>query len=314
LALVYTIQHIAAQNQSKRTSKFFNNNPLQKKPFFSPALQLKPADEKAEATPGVPEETTKYLEELNRDFDEARKNLCELSRALFKQAINTGSTINRDTPMALDTFSSVAANCSSLSGYIKLKPKSITEPGIYKTYEHNYTDDYTGSKEGRDRFDANAWHRAVKQGTNAGTREEIAGVGGFYQRSNDTINLPKDATLGSALHESMHRMSGNRFRSFTRKTDNPDFLSEGATQFFTDKVLMDIGLPKMSGHKYGSNVAAIENLVRKMNGNFDPLARLYFQDDMAAFHEILFQLQLAPDMKTMIANPGQKIYDAVKTQ
>ncbi len=313
--MVYFTQHIAAQNQLKRTNNFFYNNPVQAKPFFSPVLQLKPDDKKAEATmPGLPEETTKYLEELNRDFDEARKNLCELSRELFKQAINTNNKINRNTAMALDVFSNVAANCSSLSGYIKLKPASIAGTGVYKTYEHNYTDDYSGSKEGRDRFDANAWHQAVKKGTNARTREEIAGVGGFYQRSDDTINLPEDATLGSALHESMHRMSGSRFRSFTRKADNPDFLSEGATQYFTDKVLTDIGLRKMSGHKYGSNVTAIENLVRKMNGNFDPLARLYFQDDMAAFHEILFRLQLAPDLKTMIANPGQKIYDAVKTQ
>ena len=311
--MVYSAQHIAAQNQSKKRSQFFNNT-VQAKPFFSPVLQLKPAGEKVETVmPGVPEETAKYLEELNRDFDKARKNLCELSRELFKQAINTKGIINSDTAMALDVFSNVAANCSSLSGYIKLKPKSIAGTGVYKTYAHNYTDDFTGSKEGRDKFDANDWHQAVKQGTNAATREEIAGVGGFYQRSNDTINLPEDATLGSALHESMHRMSGSRFRSFTRKFTDPDFLSEGATQYFTDKVLMDIGLPKMSGHKYGSNVAAIENLVRKMNGNFDALARLYFQDDITAFHEILFALQLAPDLKTMIANPGQKIYDAVKT-
>lgn len=314
--MAYSSQHITAQNELKNTNQFFNSNynVVQIKPFFSPALQLKPADETAKTTmPGVPGETVKYLEELNHDFDQARKSLCELSRDLFKQAVNPGSKINRDTAMALDVFSSVAANCSTLSGYIKLKPKSIAGTGVYKTYSHSYADDYTGSKDGRERFDANPWHQAVKKGTTAGTREEIAGVGGFYQRADDTINLPEDATLGSALHESMHRMSGTRFRSFTRKADNPDFLSEGATQYFTDKVLMDIGLPKMTGHKYGSNVAAIENLVRKMNGNFDPLARLYFQDDITAFHEILFQLQLAPDLKTMIANPGQKIYDTVKT-
>ena len=125
--------------------------------------------------------------------------------------------------------------------------------------------------------------------------------------------MPGDATTGSALHESMHRMSGTRFRSVTRKSEDPDFLSEGATQYFTDKVLADMGIAKVTGHKYGKQVAAIEKLVGKMNGSFDALARLYFQDDMNAFHEILLGLQLAPDIKTNIANPGQQIYDAVKS-
>ncbi len=246
-------------------------------------------------------------------MEQARKDICYLAHELFKQAVTTGNKIGRDTPTVLDTFSELAATCSSISAYIKLKPKKIAGTGVYKTYAHSVAEDFRETQEGRDRFDANDWHQAVKQNTSAVSRDEIAGVGGFYKRDNDTINLPQDATIGSALHESMHRMSGTRFRSLTRKTIDPDFLSEGATQYFTDKVLMDIGMSKMTGHNYGKQVAAIENLVRSMNGNFDPLARLYFQDDLTAFHEILFQLHLAPDLKTMIANPGQRIYDAVAT-
>jgi len=302
-----------AENKTnkKHIPPVFFGNPVQVTPFFAPVVQRQPAspvtkEQSADELMTDAREALADLEKIKQALQQGKKDLCTLSFDIFKGTVNTSSRIDKYTPVLLDSFSRIAANCSSLSPYITLKSKQIEGTGVYVTHDHNYRDDFIDSQSGRDRFDANDWHQAVKNNTGAKTREEILGVGGFYNRSKDTINLPEDGTIGSALHEAMHRMSGRYLRGRTS-----DFLSEGATQYFTDFVLNQMGLPKITGHKYNDQVSTIEKLVRKL-GSIDLLAKVYFQDNATAFQEILVKLNIVPDMKTIIVGAGQKIIDAVK--
>lgn len=101
-------------------------------------------------------------------------------------------------------------------------------------------------------------------------------IGGFYCRKNDMIYVvagsgkERTSTLGDAVHEGVHKKSKSGFANlFT------DFLNEGVTQFFADKVLVDQKLPEYKGHNYKQQLACAKDMVRI--AGMDDVAKEYFQ-------------------------------------
>lgn len=120
-------------------------------------------------------------------------------------------------------------------------------------------------------------HKIVIQVGSAEEKELITRRG-FYHRPTDAIHLRPDANVGHALHEAIHKFSSPGFRSVFG-----GYLDEGVTQYFTDLVLQEQGLGKMTTHAYRDQLRCANQLVGLFNP--DIIAKAYFQgvglDDLA---------------------------------
>jgi hypothetical protein len=97
--------------------------------------------------------------------------------------------------------------------------------------------------------------------------ENAQSVRGFYDPAKGRIVLAKPASLESLLHEAIHRFADRSFRQvFGAKLD------EGVTQFFTNHVLQEYGLP--AGRAYPKEANAGQALATAVG--FDTLALGYF--------------------------------------
>lgn len=294
--------HNASAAAPMHAATFFTGQvAISRNQFFKPVIQRQPASDETKST-------ADELAELNRSFDEARQSLCELALELFKAGYTGGTqgTINGETVNVLDALMSYEANCGSLAPFITLKPASLSQ-GHYKTYRHQRSDDFLGNTSSYDRFDANEWHRAVKAYLPNISREETTKIGGFYNRRNDTVNLPSDSSFGNALHESVHLLSSAMFKG---RVGN--YLNEGVTQLFADVILNDVGLPAATGHNYGLNVADARLLEQKGGGRA-LLAQAYFQGSNDAIQQILVNLHLIPDTQTIRAIREQELLTAIRS-
>lgn len=108
--------------------------------------------------------------------------------------------------------------------------------------------------------------------------KELKASRGFYHRMTDAIHLRPDANVGHSLHEAIHKFSSPGFRNVFG-----GYLDEGVTQYFTDLVLLEQGLGKMTTHSYQDQVRCANQLVGLFNP--DIIAKAYFQgaglDDLA---------------------------------
>jgi len=245
---------------------------------------------------------------LSRDLDYflSSQSLLDISKKiqvckrtkLSQTKITPSSRVDTQTAVVLDEVMGRATLCGSLKQYIELKGKPISD-GNFLVHKHSLYNDYlrtpgdagsSGSK-----FDSDDWHRAVNQYLTSAEsgfksmplgdrRERIKEVGGFYDRTNDKVNMPSDGTFGNALHEAVHRLSKPLLKNLYGSE-----LNEGVTQYFTDMILRDEGLPPVSGHKYGDNLTLAKHLVRKIGG-FDLLAKLYFSGSVEVHKKILVLL------------------------
>ena len=105
-------------------------------------------------------------------------------------------------------------------------------------------------------------------------------IGGFYDRPTDTIHLPPTAQFGDALHESVHKYSNIHLRDRCGT-----FLNEGLTQYFTDIVLTDQGLQKLTHHAYQQQLACATRFIARFH--LGDVARLYFLGDEGPLHQFL---------------------------
>lgn len=229
-----------------------------------------------------------------------RQSVCGRPK-LSQTSITPQSRIDAQTAQVLDDVMERAAMCGSLSQYITLRAQKLAQ-GHFAVHKHYPGNDFIGGArdEGsRYRFDTDPFHVQVRKYLERTTpgfrrkspdeqREEIRKVGGFYDRGDnrDMVNLPSDAKFGSALHESVHRISGRLFAGLYGHE-----LNEGVTQLFADVVLGDEGLPAYTGHEYQANLADAQLLVHKLGG-WDLVAQLYFQQRQAAHWDILIRLGL----------------------
>ncbi|MEP6726896.1 MAG: hypothetical protein ABJC98_13845 [Bacteroidota bacterium] len=271
---------------SRSKSNFFGEPPGST-PFFGPGIQKQAAT--APAKEVSPDEIFKEVMETVKEADNIQQQVhqgtCELFGASLAALTKTGNTIDKNTAKILDLFAGFAANCSSLAPYIISKPTAISD-NHYKTYSHYRGNDNT-TEQAKGRFLNDAWHGAVGDYLKTTDREKIRKVGGFYNRPVDVVTLPTDSSFGNALHESVHRLSGQIFITFFGS-----YLNEGLTQFFTNLLLKEAGFEKETKSDYGPNLADIQLLAGKLKNPRDLMARVYFKGDTAAIIEIYTALHL----------------------
>src|SRR4030095_10307651 len=100
--------------------------------------------------------------------------------------------------------------------------------------------------------------------------KELEKIYGFYHPPTDTIHLRPNANVGHALTEAIHKFSS---RGFLRVFGT--YLDEGVTQYFTDVVLVEQGLGKMTTHAYQDQLRCANQLIGLFNP--DIVAKAYFQ-------------------------------------
>ena len=107
--------------------------------------------------------------------------------------------------------------------------------------------------------------------------DDVKNIGGFYNRAKSKIVLPERPTLEALLHESIHRYQDSSFKAFGNG------VNEAVTQYFTNYVLKQYGLPSGQGHV--EKVVVAEALAGTVG--FDELARAYFIGPVTNFIETL---------------------------
>lgn len=153
---------------------------------------------------------------------------------------------------------SALAQSQVLKPYIEDKLKTTTIPG--KKFVHHDSDAEFES----------AYTKLHKISTGSEEMENVEGVRGFYHRPTDTIHLRPRSNTGDAVHEAIHKLSSPGFRGYFG-----GFLDEGVTQYFTDLVLEEQKLDKMTTHKYKAQLACAERLVGRTSRHL--VAQKYFR-------------------------------------
>jgi hypothetical protein len=128
--------------------------------------------------------------------------------------------------------------------------------------------------------------------------EAYGGYGGFFDRKNRRIHVRSRSTFGHAVHEAMHKVSSSGFRGFWG-----DFLNEGVTQLFTDRLLVEHGLTKVTDHRYKDELECAEKLVALTD--WQTVAAAYFQSDGKLREAVMKKLNV--DLHTLSRMDGKTI-------
>jgi hypothetical protein len=298
-------QYSPAFSEGRRLLAHELTHVVQQGQFSVPAIQRKPespVEEEAKI------DVRYYASAQALSNIQQKISACQQQTKLGQTKITPQSSINpKTTPQVLDEVMERAAVCGSLSQYITLKPQKLSQ-GHFAAPKHYRGNEYLSSNPSdRDRtrynFDTDEYHVQVMKylgydpkSLTDQQRAEIGKIGGFYDRTNDVVNVPLTGTFGNALHESVHRLSGLKFRGLYGS-----YLNEGVTQYFTNMIIKDEKLPPHTGHSYGPNLIDAELLINKIGG-WELVAQLYFQQLDDAHWKILTHLGLPP-----ISTDAQKL-------
>jgi hypothetical protein len=176
---------------------------------------------------------------------------------VFKRAGVTATTrVGKTTASLIQT---VLERSRALRPYIgqKLGRVMIPKNFIHHDFDATFNNQYIGL------------HKIVIPAGSAEEKELITRRG-FYHRPTDAIHLRPAANVGHALHEAIHKFSSPGFRSVFG-----GYLDEGVTQYFTDVVLVEQGLGKMTTHTYQDQLRCANQLIGLFNP--DIIAKAYFQ-------------------------------------
>jgi len=214
------------------------------------------------------------LKKLKERFETARKEhekrlapppLDILPLEVFKRAgVKATTRVGKTTASLIQT---VLERSRALRPYIgqKLGRVMIPKNFIHHDFDATFDNAYT------------SLHKIVVQVGSAEEKELITRRG-FYHRPTDAIHLRPAADVGHALHEAIHKFSSPGFRNVFG-----GYLDEGVTQYFTDVVLEEQGLGKMTTHSYQDQLRCASQLAGLFNP--DLVAKAYFQgaglDDLA---------------------------------
>lgn len=203
---------------------------------------------------------------------------------LKQQGITTDSRVASDTPKWIQA---ALAESQLLRPYLKKKfPASAITDGKF-TIESNEdvfntaAKDYLGNKDNMTKE-----QRAAAFG----------GIGGYYDRRDHSVHVRSRTKFGHAVHESMHKVASPGFHIFWGT-----FINEGVTQYFTDLLLEEQGLSKVTDHKYGAELACAEKLVAATS--WQVVAGAYFLEDGTLRETLMkrFKLDLLGLKKELIA-------------
>jgi hypothetical protein len=176
---------------------------------------------------------------------------------VFKRARVTATMrVGKTTASLIQT---VLERSRALRPYIgqKLGRVMIPKNFIHHDFDATFDNAYTGL------------HKIVIPAGSAEEKELISRRG-FYHRPTDAIHLRPAADVGHALHEAIHKFSSPGFRSLFG-----GYMDEGVTQYFTDLVLLEQGLGRMTTHAYQDQLRCANRLVALFN--HDTVAKAYFQ-------------------------------------
>jgi hypothetical protein len=176
---------------------------------------------------------------------------------IFKRAgVKATTRVGKTTASLIQT---VLERSRALRPYIgqKLMRVMIPKNFIHHDFDATFNSAYT------------SLHKIVIPAGSAEEKELITRRG-FYHRPTDAIHLRPAADVGHALHEATHKFSSPGFRSVFG-----GYLDEGVTQYFTDLVLVEQGLGKMTTHSYQDQLRCANHLVGLFNP--DVIAKAYFQ-------------------------------------
>jgi hypothetical protein len=108
-------------------------------------------------------------------------------------------------------------------------------------------------------------------------------IGGFYDRPSDSIHLPPRAPFGNALHEGIHKYSSAIF-----KAQFLQFLNEGVTQYFADRVQDEHKVKGHAENAYGPQLECANTVLGWLKEGVKTLAEAYFQGKVQPVREAIF--------------------------
>ncbi|MCB0006079.1 MAG: hypothetical protein KDE04_06480 [Anaerolineales bacterium] len=209
-----------------------------------------PGDAPEAETPVESEESDGKTESDNAvtpDETPAPTPVPELAEGVVIDNVSVGTLID-----------TVLASSVLLKPYIgdKLKDKAIADASKLIIHKNDQRFEYEYMKL------ADKWElRDTDKG-----KQELAAKHGFYHGKSDTIHLRSDSTNQEMLHESIHKLADGHFGIFG------EFGNEGATQYFTKRVIEEMGqtAPK---NIYPEQVAFAEKLINYLT---EPVAAEHF--------------------------------------
>ena len=286
-------ESITAKSNASRL--FFGDGPSSAS-FFGPLIQRQPA--KDESIPD-PKEILEMGKQIEDDLAKGKQSICELLKSLFQQFLDPQGRIDANTPDIIDVFTGYTTECSTICPYIKQHPGSI-KGAHYKVFSH-----YRGNDDPKaGRFMNDDWHKAVGKYLNTHDADEIKKVGGFYNSKDNSISLPSDAFVGSALHEAIHRLSQPAF-----KMSFGHHLNEGVTQYFADYILKELNVPVFIKHSYQEQLKDATTLAGRI-GDVN-LAKMYFSSDLGAEKEAMIKLGIIKSDTDLYFYDGKDVLKAI---
>src|SRR5205085_6877563 len=176
---------------------------------------------------------------------------------------------------ATELLVTVLSQSKLLKNYFKTQPEIVAKKFIQHDSDEEFEKAY---------IDLNK----IKSGSEE--MNELKTVRGFYHPKTDTIHLRPRANYGEALHEALHKHSDGRFRAIL---GHP--LDEGVTQYFTDRVLEEQGLPAA---KTLYDLDCANDLFALVG--FDSVAKMYFQGDDNSRNALQAKLNVSPKVSSDI--------------
>ena len=191
---------------------------------------------------------------------------------LKSHGITTDSRVDRDTPKWIQA---ALAESRLLRPYLRgrFPAQAITDKFRIHSDEDTFNEAAKRHLDNKDLM--NKAERAAAYGK----------IGGFYERRTNEVHVRSRTKFGHALHEAMHKVAHPVFRPYWER-----FINEGVTQYFTDLVLEEQGLAKVSDHEYTQELACAEKLV--LASSPEVVARAYFLNDQALREALMRRLQV----------------------
>jgi hypothetical protein len=196
--------------------------------------------------------------------------------ALKTAGITTDSKIDRNTPKWIQA---AFDESQVLRPYLRGKfPGSSVTDGKFKIYDDEKSFNEAAKRKEND----------SRQLTPTELATEYGDWGGFYDRQTHMVHVRSRTKFGNALHEAMHRVAHPAFDGFWDK-----FVNEGVTQYFTDCLLKEQGLPEVTNHKYQAELACAKQLIA--DTSWEMVASAYFLNDQRLREAVERRLKLNTD-------------------
>jgi hypothetical protein len=213
------------------------------------------------------------FEAAKREHRERLTHYPAQPHALRSAGITTDARVDGDTPKWIQT---ALEESRSLGPYLKGKfPGSSITDGKFSIESSEKVFNQGAQTYLGDHDNLNDADRAAKYGH----------IGGYYDEKDHSVHVRSRTKFGHALHEAMHKVSHPVFFHFWKRQIN-----EGVTQYFTDVLLKEQGLPEVTDHEYKDELACAKKLVAATS--FDLVAAAYFTNDDRLRKALMSRLRL----------------------